>query len=149
MRDLESKFPLLMIAGLVIVSVYPLLAIEYAFSKTSLFIFISAISEELIKSGIIVYFILKFKPDLKHAIMYGIAAGFTFGFVENMIYAVRFIPRPDFSVVLINRFLQPFLIHLASSVLFAVMAQKKYPILGAVAAIIFHMIYNFAVVSGS
>lgn len=148
MKDLGDKFPIIMIAGLIIASVYPLLAIEYLFSKTSIFIFISAISEEIIKSSIIVYFILKFKPDLKHAILYGVAAGFAFGFIENLIYAVRFIPRPDFSTVLLNRFLQPFIIHIAASTLFAVLAKKRYPILGAISAIILHMIYNFGVASG-
>ncbi len=118
MQYMEDEFPILWIIGLVMVAVYPILAIEFLISGSSAFPYLAAALEEIVKAIIIIYFIIKKKPSMKNAILYGVAAGVAFGFLENLIYAVRFVPRPDFGVIILSRFLQPFVIHIVASLCF-------------------------------
>ena len=143
--DVAKEFAVFFILIASVVIVYPIYLLEYALSGTGALPYISPFIEETIKGLVIFYFIKKTNPDIKGAMLYGIAMGGGYGFIENLLYGIKLIPNPYFFGIMGLRFLYPLFIHINSSTVFSVMSNKKLIFLGLIMAIIIHLMYNMAV----
>jgi len=137
-----SRFAVFFLLISTIIIVYPILLLEYFFAPSAYLPHFSAVIEELIKCSLLYFFIVKTSPDFKYSILYGLAVGGGYGFIENIIYALNYLSNPYFSSIMLMRFLYPFLIHINASVVFSTLAQKKFATLGIVFAVAIHLIYN-------
>jgi len=143
--DIIKEFAVFFILIVSIVMVYPIYLFEYFFSGTGVLHYISPFVEESIKGLVVFYFIKKTNSNLKESLFLGAAMGLGYGFIENLLYAIKFIPNPYFFNIMSLRFIYPLLIHINSSVVFSGMAQKKFVLTGLVMAIAIHLIYNIAI----
>lgn len=140
--ELTQKFAVFFLLVSTIIIVYPILFLEYLFSPTEYLPYFSAVIEELVKCSLIFYFINKARPNLSNAVLYGLAVGGGYGFIENIIYAMNYLANPYFSSMLVLRFTFPLIIHINASVVFATLSQKRLELVGLIFAIIIHMFYN-------
>lgn len=140
--ELPQKFAIFFLLVSAIIIVYPILFFEYLFASSAYLPYFSAVIEEVVKCSLLFLFITKTKPNLKNSVLYGLAVGGGYGFIENIIYALNYLSNPYFSSILVLRFLYPFVIHINASVVFAVMCQKKLGIVGLIFAIAIHLLYN-------
>lgn len=145
--ELPQRFAIFFLLVSAIIIVYPILFFEYLFAPSTYLPYFSAVIEEVIKCSLLFLFITKTKPNLKNSVLYGLAVGGGYGFIENMIYALNYLSNPYFSSILVLRFLYPFVIHINASVVFAVMSQKKLGIVGLIFAIVIHLLYNIILLS--
>ncbi|MCD6477956.1 MAG: PrsW family intramembrane metalloprotease [Candidatus Aenigmarchaeota archaeon] len=141
----DKEFAVFFILISSIVIVYPIYLLEYLLSGTRILPYVSPFIEEIVKSVVLFYFIRKTLPDMKYSLIYGLAMGGGYGFVENLLYSVELIPSPYFFSIMALRFIYPILIHMNSSIVFSGMAQKKFALTGLMMAILIHLIYNIIV----
>ncbi len=128
--QLPQKFALFFLLVSTVIIVYPILFLEYLLSPSQYLPYFSAIIEELVKSSLIFFFIVKTRPDMKNALLYGLVVGGGYGFIENLIYAMNYLANPYFSQIIVLRFAFPLMIHVNASVVFSTLSQKKLEILG-------------------
>ena len=98
--------------------------------------------EELGKGLVVYFFILPLVGD-NRKLLIGFLFGMIFGISENILYFLNFVNAGDLDLFW-ARFLWPLPMHLAS-VLLMVMAglkNKKYFVIGLLAALLLHCIYN-------
>jgi|GEM_PF-2908426 len=140
--ELAQKFSIFFLLVSTIIIVYPILFFEYLLAPSEYLPYFSAVIEELIKCSLIYFFMAKTKPDFKSSVLYGLAVGGGYGFLENIIYALNYLSNPYFSSIVLMRFLYPFMIHINASVVFSALNQKKLGIIGFLFAVMIHLIYN-------
>jgi len=140
--ELDQKFAVFFLLICTIIIVYPILFFEYLLAPSAYLPYFSAIIEELVKCSLLFFFIVKTGPSTKNAVLYGLAVGGGYGFLENIIYAMNYLANPYFFSILALRFMYPLMIHINASVVFSVMAQKKMGVIGLIFAIMIHLLYN-------
>ncbi len=141
-HELLQKFAPFFLLVSTVVMVYPILFFEYLLSPSEYLPYFSAVIEELIKCSLIFFFVAKTQPDLKTSAVYGLTVGGGYGFLENIIYALNYLPHKNFASILAFRFIYPFAVHINASIVFSTLSQKKLEFLGLTLAVLIHLLYN-------
>jgi RsiW-degrading membrane proteinase PrsW (M82 family) len=102
----------------------------------------SEVVEEVFKVLVVLFLILKL-PTHKMQILAGIGFGLLFGVSENFLYLNQIFQLGDMNVFL-QRFVWTVPMHIATTliIVFSGIASKKFLVVGFVAAVILHALFN-------